>query len=208
LSYSLFKPAQTATRKYFNRIIASLLASFLLSACVSVPLQTDPSTIQLSEKQNWFLKARVAIKTPEENVSANLEWRNDSDDFDFHIYGLFGATYTHLIQQDDKATLKLPEDKIYYSDNAQRLMRQNLGWDFPIDALSFWIKGLPSGKAEESLTRDPQGQLQNIKFRDWKVEFSRYQSYSGYLMPRMIKATHPQMSLRIAVKKWNFTPSD
>jgi len=182
------------------------LLLFLITACTSLPYKQQKQQTQLSERQFWFLKARVAIKTKEENVSANLEWEKTGNDFDFHIYGMFGATYTHLTQEGQKATLKLPEDQVFYHQNAQQLMQDNLGWDFPINALSYWIKGLPSGKEGETIRRNAKGLLQTISFRGWLVTFSRYQDFSGYQMPKMLKAKHPQMSLKIAVKKWNFAP--
>ena len=178
----------------------------LLVGCTTSPINYDPSSVSLSKLNHWQVKARVAIKTPEENVSATLDWEKKAEDFDFHIYGMFGATYAHLIQQGNQATLKLPEDQVFYHNDAEQLLYQSLGWDFPVDALSFWIKGLPSGKSGEALTRDVEDNLSVVVYGDWRVTFSRYQTYSGHLMPKMIKAVHPQLSLKVVVKDWDFLP--
>jgi outer membrane lipoprotein LolB len=204
--------------KEYNKITASFknilqyllrplcLFSFLiLSGCITQTARlADPTINQLRANQHWQVKGRVAVQTKDENLSATLEWEKSARNFDFHIYGLFGATYTHLIQNGDKATLKLPEDQVFHHKDAQALMDRQLGWNFPIDALGYWIKGLASGKKGEKVTRDINGQLQAIDFRGWHVSFSRYQEFSGYHMPKIIKAKHPQMTLKIAVKKWYF----
>jgi outer membrane lipoprotein LolB len=184
-----------------------LLSLLTLSGCLTQPVKLgdDPSK-QLITSQHWFVKGRVAVKTEDDNYSATLEWEKSARDFDFHIYGMFGATYTHLIQEGDKATLKLPEDKVFHHQSAQTLMDQQLGWNFPIDALSYWVKGLASGKAGEKITRNKKGQLQTVNFRNWHVSFSRYQDFSGHQMPKIIKAKHPEITLKIAVNKWNFGP--
>ena len=161
----------------------------------------------LANQQYWQVKARVAIRSPEDSVAATLDWQKQGEEFDFHIYGTFGVTYAHLIQEPSQAVLKLPDDQIYYHQDAQQLLYQSLGWDFPIDALSYWIKGLPSAKPGEQLTRNELGELSEVLLDDWQVEFSRYRSYSGYSMPRIIKASHPQMSLKVVVKDWDFLPS-
>ena len=85
-------------------------------------------------------------------------------------------------------------------------MDEQLGRHFPIDAISYWVKGMASGKIGEKVTRDEKGQLQAIDFRDRHVSFSRYQDFTGHQMPKLIKAKHPQMMLKIAVRKWNFGP--
>ena len=180
----------------------------LLTACSGKKVEYNPATTNLSDLNHWMLKARVAIKTPEENVSATLDWEKKADDFDFHIYGMFGATYAHLTQEGRKAVLKVPDDQVFYHQDAEQLIYQSLGWDFPIDALSYWIKGVPSYKAGEILTRDEQENLSKVEFGDWQVTFSRYQNYSGYKMPKMIKAKHPQMSLKVVVKDWEFLPAE
>ena len=191
-------------RHLSSLVIATCL--ILVGGCSSKPINYDPASINLSKLDHWLVKARVAIKTPEESVSATLDWEKKAEDFDFHIYGMFGATYAHLIQQGNQATLKLPEDQVFYHNDAEQLLYQSLGWDFPVDALSFWIKGLPSGKSGEALTRDLEDNLSEVTYGDWRVTFSRYQNYSGHLMPKMIKAEHPQLSLKVVVKDWDFLP--
>ena len=96
----------------------------------------------------------------------------------------------------------------FYHHNAEQLLIEYLGWNFPIHSLSYWIKGLPSGKPGEKLVRDRNGQLSTIYFQDWKIEFTQYQEFSNYIMPKKIKATHPQMTLKIVVKDWDLAPSN
>lgn len=181
----------------------------LLVGCQSVPkLPLDTQNIELSDRQHWQLKARVALKSEQESYSATLDWHKQANNFDFHLYGLFGATYAQLIQENELATLKLPDDQVFYHQDAEQLLYQSLGWDFPVDALSYWVKGLPSGKTGEIVSRNEKGVLQNIVFQDWQVDFSRYQNFSGYLMPKRIVATHPKLSLKIILKQWQFNPTE
>ena len=149
----------------------------------------------------------MAIRTPEDNYSATLDWEKLGADFDFHIYGTFGVTYAHLTQKDELATLELPDDQVFYHQSAEQLLYQSLGWEFPIDALAFWIKGLPSNQSGETITRNETGQLATAYLNGWEVKFSRYQKYSGFSMPRIISAKHPNMSLKVVVRNWEFLPA-
>ncbi len=194
--------------KILIKLSTCLIFSVLLGGCLNLPTSDKSKPADLSETHHWFLKSRIAIQSPQENLSATLDWQKSADNFDFHIYGLFGATYAHLIQTDEQAVLKLPEDKIYYHHDAEQLLLDYLGWHFPVEALSFWIKGLPSGKLGERLEKASNGSLEVVYFEGWKIEFSRYQSFSDYILPKMIKASHPEMTLKIVVKDWDFSPSN
>lgn len=193
---------------FFSKNFVVVLSLTLIIGCQSTRTVTPPADTNLSDLNHWQIKARVAIKTPEDNVTATLDWVKTGHEFDFHIYGTFGITYAHLIQEQQQAVLKLPDDQVFYHQDAQQLLYQSLGWDFPIDALSYWIKGIPSNKSGELINRNQSGDLGEAYLNDWKVEFSRYQNYSGFRMPRIIKAIHPQMTLKVVVKDWDFLPSE
>jgi len=185
-----------------------LLALLLvLSGCASnrPDITIDPARgVPLSELNHWQLKARVAIKTPEENVTASLNWQKNGPLFDFYLSGAFGVTIAHLVQDDVHATLEIPDSEKLFHTNAEQLLQQTLGWQFPIDALSYWVKGLPSHQAGEQVSYDEQGRINQITLNQWQIEFSKYRKFQGYLLPKMIQAKHPQLSIKVVAKKWLF----
>lgn len=193
---------------YIKNIKVIALASFLtlLTGCVGKSLKTIDAArgIPLNQLDHWQLNARIAIKTPKDNVSASLNWQKESTLFDFLVSGAFGATYAHLIQQENQASLEIPDTDKLFHHNAEILLQRTLGWDFPIDALSYWVKGLPSGKIGEQVSYDAQGKISKIQLGQWQIDFSKYRRYQGYLLPKMIKANHPEMSIRVVAKKWQF----
>lgn len=193
-------------RYFITMLCGSLLA--LLTGCQTTQLiNNQANSPQLIDLDHWKLKARIAIRNEDESVSGTLDWSKSDQDFDFHVYGLLGVTYAHLIQKNNQAVLKLPENQVYHDKNYQQLLHQILNWDFPLEALTFWVKGLPAGLSNEVIKRDSSGQIILITFQDWRIEFSRFRTFSGFSMPKLIKATHPQMSLKILPKKWQFLPS-
>lgn len=189
------------------RIYAVALLLIFLSGCAGNQKlrKIDPArAIPLSDLNHWQLNARVAITTPQDNVTASLNWQKDQSLFDFLLSGAFGVTVAHLIQEEGRATLEIPDtDKLSHYD-AEQLLRRTLGWDFPIDALSYWVKGLPSGKPGEQVSYNEKGQISKITLQQWQIDFSKYRLYQGYLLPKMIKATHPEISLKVVAKKWLF----
>jgi outer membrane lipoprotein LolB len=199
-----------AMTKRSNHIICLLLVG-LLTACSTVPLNIEQQTQnqkQIKAQDHWLLKAKISITTEEDSLQAMLHWQQQQANFDFHVFGTFGITYAHLIQQPEQASLAIQDEPMRYHTNAQALMAESLGWDFPIQALSYWIKGLPAKLEGEQVFRDEFKQIKRVIYKQWQVDFPRYHSYQGYTLPRIIKAKHPQMTLKLAINKWNFAPDD
>jgi outer membrane lipoprotein LolB len=189
--------------KYGLVLMLAMLASGCATQSKLKPI--NPSNPpQLKNIEHWQLEARVAIKTPEDSVTASLDWQKNGREFDFHLSGAFGVTLAHLIQQKQQATLDIPDQEQLVHFDAQVLLQQALGWDFPIDALSYWVKGLPSDAPGEIIKRDQLGRIQQIDLGYWRIDVTRYKRFHGYELPKMIKAKHPNMSLKVVAKNWSF----
>ncbi|MGX5173299.1 lipoprotein insertase outer membrane protein LolB [Aliikangiella sp. IMCC44653] len=188
-------------------LIISILLMTLLTGCgATKKASLSARGHSLAQIKHWQVQARISVITSEDNVAATLDWTTHEQDFDFHVYGTFGITYAHLTQNGHSAKLALPDEQTFYHQDAEQLLYQSLGWDFPLKALSYWIKGLPSNLAGEQVYLNEIGQLKTVALNGWQVEFSRYQDYLGFKMPKMIKAKHPQMKLKIVIRDWEFFP--
>ncbi len=190
-----------------SKPILLLLSLILVSGCATKPSLklVDPSRPPaLTELNHWQLEARVAIQTPQDNVTASLDWQKNGDQFDFLMSGAFGVTYAHLVQEKSQATLDIPDHDTMIHSDSQILLQQALGWDFPIDALSYWVKGLPSGTPGEMVTRDKQNRITKIEMGYWQIDITKYRMFQGYDWPKMIKAQHPNMNIKVVAKKWAF----
>ncbi len=190
-------------------LIVSWFVLILLSGCETLKHSgtTERDSLLLNQK-NWSLMARIAVNTKDSGLSATLNWQQNDQNFDFHIYGLLGVTYAHLVQTENIATLKLKDNKSFQAETAEQLLQQNLGWHFPIEALSYWVKGIAYDYPGEVISYDNDRKISSIQFEGWQVAFSQFKNYSGYSMPRIIKASNPEHgSIKIVVKKWLFKPN-
>ena len=189
----------------FRLIGLSLIAILLVGCAGRTPTLIDPAkSIPLEQLQHWQLNARIAITTPEDNATASLKWLKQKSEFDFLVSGPLGVTVAHLVQDDGMATLSIPDEQKRQHQDAQILLYQTLGWDFPIDALTFWVKGIPSGKPGEEISYNEKGQIETIQLAEWRINLSKYRRYQGYLLPKMLKAVHPRMSIKVVAKRWQF----
>ena len=188
------------------RVLFVLFLLAFLGGCVSKTLKTlDPNLhTPLNKANHWKLNARVAIRLPNESHTATLNWQKDKQTFDFYLTGAFGVTIAHIIQDQKQASLEVSKSEKVYHQDVEFLIRQSLGWSFPIRQLSDWVKGLPSGSPNEIITRDTFDRIEHISFEGWEISFSRYKKYQGFILPKIITAKHPDLTLKVVAKNWHF----
>jgi len=188
------------------RFLFSFIFMIVLSGCVtkSLTLLDQKNNIPLEKANHWKLNARVAIRLPKESHTASLNWQKDNKTFDFYLSGAFGVTIAHIIQGKKQASLEVAKSEKLYHEDIEFLVHNTLGWSFPIHQLSYWIKGLPSGNDREKITLDSFDRIEHISFEEWEISFSKYKKYHGFILPKIITAKHPNLTLKIVAKKWQF----
>ncbi|PCI64268.1 MAG: outer membrane lipoprotein LolB [Gammaproteobacteria bacterium] len=188
------------------RFLFSFIFIIALSGCVtkSLTLLDAKKNIPLEKANHWKLNARVAIRLPKESHTASLNWQKNNKTFDFYLSGAFGVTIAHIIQGEKQASIEVAKSEKLYHKDIELLVHNTLGWSFPIHQLSYWVKGLPSGNDKEIITRDSFDRIKHISFEEWEISFSKYRKYRGFILPKIITAKHPNLTLKIVAKKWQF----
>lgn len=82
-------------------------------------------------------------------------------------------------------------------------MQENLGWEIPVDALIYWIRGLPEpGVATSSMEIDNMGRLTLFKQSEWNVSYEKYTNTGDYDLPARMSVQRDQLKLRLSINKW------
>ncbi len=198
-----------------NRIrlhfISILIISGLVSACAT-KTPTEPRNNSWLERQQhisaideWTVKGRIGIKTPDQGFSSSLSWQHQPKQQLFRIYGAFGQTYAELNQSEDKSTLELSDNEIYESNDVESLLHKVLGYPLPIEHLEYWIFGLPYPGKDSVLSFDKVGRLQTIQYQQWEISYKKYKRFSSFdnqYLPSKIKVSNGDVTLRLSLRNW------
>ena len=85
------------------------------------------------------------------------------------------------------------------------LVSQALGWEVPVDYLRDWLRGLPgAGDAVTAYARD--GSVKSIRYEGWQVEYQRFDTSEGVLLPIRLEATSGPYRVRVAISDWRLAP--
>lgn len=185
----------------------TLSALLLLAGCETLPPMTDLSPITVTDARQataWELQGKLAIKTPDDKLSANIYWRHSEDRDELTLTTMLGTTVLTLNSTPNSAHLHI-DGKDFRDDNAQRLLERVSGWSIPLADLPLWITG-QVGPNDQVIARDSQGkpkQLTNTQTPPpWQVAFLSWQSQSGTSVPHQLKLERGDLQLKLQLNQW------
>lgn len=185
----------------------TLSALLLLAGCETLPPMTDLSPITVADARQataWELQGKLAIKTPDDKLSANIYWRHSEDRDELTLTTMLGTTVLTLNSTPNSAHLHI-DGKDFRDDNAQRLLERVSGWSIPLADLPLWITG-QIGPNDQVIVRDSQGkpkQLTNTQTPPpWQVAFLSWQSQSGASVPHQLKLERGDLQLKLQLNQW------
>ena len=81
-------------------------------------------------------------------------------------------------------------------------LQERIGFELPIDHLRFWLLGVPDPSAAFELTRNDQDRALQLTQDDWTVDYDRYMTVDGDLLPAHLVLTRAGVRVRVAVDRW------
>ena len=193
---------------------ATLAAIALLSACAQLKQQPEPATDtqaqwalhqqQLASLQDWHIMDKLGIRTPAQTNSARFNWQQQQQHFDIRVTTLLGQGVMSLQGSSGDVLLTIAGQGEYHTRYPEALLMRELGWTLPVDALNYWVRGLPSPDSQANYQLNEQGQLNTLEQAGWQLSFSRYQALDRAALPGKILLQKGDNKLTLVIKKWAF----
>lgn len=188
-----------------------LLGLLLLNACTGVllkdPLPGNKTAYQeraahLGSIADWSLVGRISLDDGDRGGSGRLQWdvKSDSSALDFHA--AMGRGAWHLQIGPEGAVLKEANGAEQFAAAVNDLIQDRIGWPIPVDALQWWVRGLAAPGAIDAERLDAEGLLISLEQFGWSVEFSRYNSVAGVVLPKRLNATRDNYRVKLAISRW------
>lgn len=182
----------------------AVIVLLALAGCASAPpLQPATGLAERSERwaalENWRMTGRVALAVAGEGASANLDWRQAGATSDLALSGPLGMGALRAIL--DPAGLRLEDGSGagLAGEEAASALAERLGMDLPLEALRFWVLGIPApAMPYAELTDGTDGFSQ----AGWRVEVDRYATVGGGLLPTRMVLWRADARLRLVVSRW------
>ena len=190
--------------------VSTFVIAVLLNGCAN-QAAIEPATsfdwqqhqTQIAQLQNWGLQGKLGFKNARQGGSANLSWKQDQQQYSVSLSGPFG-TGSALIEGDQYLASMHQGDQIYR--NSPELLAQQLtGLAIPVNALSWWARGLPSPAESpiNNLISGPSGAATSFEQAGWQLSFSGYRRKNDRNLPGKITGEFGEQSFKLIISVWS-----
>lgn len=166
----------------------------LLAACAqpNLPSQTDWPAAENSA--NFAAEGRLAVKVEGKGSYANFDWIYQNQTQTINVNTPLGNTIGQLCQDKLGALAVDDKGRIYQAETAEKLSRDLLGFELPVQYLHIWAAGKRVADAPFQLLAD--GRLQQF---DWTI--SRTLNTEGKL--RVLQIENAKLNVRLVFDEMN-----
>ena len=165
--------------------------------------QLAERTESLQRHPAWGLSGRLAIDGGEEGGSGRLDWAQDGERGEMSFRGALGRGAWQMEYGPGGARLETASGNVEHGASVNDIAARHLGWSVPVNALEWWVRGLPAqGQAPTEVSLDAEGLPVAFKQHGWRVSFSRYEVVDGLALPGRLDAEGPDGRVRLVVSDW------
>lgn len=196
-------------------LFAAALA--LTPGCVSIrPVDTEQTArlplyeeraARLGLQDSWALEGRLAISDDSDGGSGFLSWQQQPGVSRMDFHGALGRGAWRLLAGVNGAELEFADGRRYRADSIDELVRHQVGWQVPVEALAWWVRGLAAPGDPQQRVLDEEGRLSLLQQDGWQIEFGRYGMFDGEAMPARMTARQRDRTVKLAIRKWDLSGS-
>ncbi|MCV6626663.1 MAG: lipoprotein insertase outer membrane protein LolB [Cellvibrionaceae bacterium] len=179
------------------------LCALALGACSNIPSPSheQPRSEQLAAMDNWRLRGKLGIKSPEQSGSGFIDWRQQGEQLRIKLSGPLGQGT--VIIEGSNGQLSLQHSEAAGPQNPVQLLQQHYGWQLPAGELRHWVLGLPAPNSNyQAQWDDKTGLLQSLQQAHWQLHYKRYTRHRTPL-PEKLVLERDTVKLTLIIKRWN-----
>lgn len=190
--------------------VTALVATLAVTGCATrgdLP-GTGPEWRQhvdaLNHLDHWQASGKIALRTAERSESGSLSWEQRDNETHLRLSGPVGLNTTTV--HSDGRTLEVRDG----SGTTQRwdvstpgAMVRSTGWDLPLDALPYWLKGLPAPHTAAPLDMQfENNRARAFTQRGWRVEYEEYRQFGDLTLPTRLRISRGDTRARVLIRDW------
>lgn len=186
--------------------------ALLLAACAGPALRSAPPPSaalagqdlrerQLEAQPHWALQGRVAVRQGSDGGSGQLDWEVEPDLLQLSLRAPVSGQGWRLRVAPEGARLDGLESGPRQDQDADRLLREAVGWDLPLAQLTRWVRGMRGSPAAE-LSFDDAGLPSRMFDCGWVIDYRGWDRSMDPPLPRRIEAESAEHRIRLLVRAW------
>lgn len=181
-------------------------AALVLSGCSWLAPPTEPVPAladrqRLGAVESWRLAGRIAVHTEGDAWTADLEWYHGPEGDRMDLTGPFAQRAATIRYRSRYIAFDAADGTHAESDDPDALLLERLGFAVPLDALRYWVLGLP--RPGDAVIRPdvPTGE-EGFDQAGWALRYAGYRREGEWVLPRKMTARRGAVTLKLVVDNW------
>jgi outer membrane lipoprotein LolB len=179
----------------------------LLAACASLPTRPPLSADQqrgfLQELDAFSFHGRVVMEG--QGANPYIEWQQRRDVAKVRLTGPVQMGGIRVEYSPERLRLETGS-AVMRDDEAEHLLRTELGFVPPFESLRYWVLGLPAPGSPAVPSVDENGQVQQMEQLGWVITYRRHvevKTAAGSVrLPALLTASREGLGLRLVIDRW------
>lgn len=188
--------------------ITILLSSIVIAGCAShqtppdLPVNAPEKSLSNTSLTSWEIKGLMGLRTTHKSSSANVVWNQQGpDNYRLRLYGPMGGGTVRIERNHGLVSYQDDKKKIYAKE-ARLLVKQQTGFDLPVESLYYWVRALPAPGATSEVNKDAQGLPTQIKQAGFRIQYLEYIHAQNRHLPKKILLSHQALNIKLIIKSW------
>jgi len=182
----------------------------LLAGCTGLAEREPTSagwkthSAQLAALQDWTANGKLAVRTADTSDSASMAWQQRNQDTHLQLSGPLGMGATTIDSDGQQLDIRQGDDHQTLDISTPDAIILNTGWDLPLHALTYWLKGLPAPDSEiQQIELNTQTELlQSLQQDGWVVRFDAYGQFQNYILPTRLLIERGATRVKVVISQW------
>lgn len=189
-----------------------------LAGCATVtttPISTEKETIKaqtwaereaaLSKIKAWQINGKIAVRTPKDSGSANVDWQQSGGSYNIDLTGPLGSNSMKLKGRPGAVTMTTSKGERFSASSPEELLGRQWGFNVPVSNLKYWVRGLPAPGGANNQRFDEANRLSSFTQNGWHVQYPSYTSRHGVDLPSKVFITSSALDVKIVIYNWQMT---
>jgi len=177
-----------------------------LTACSALAPRPATRAATPAEAEQFELGGRINLRVANEAFPGRVQWRHDSAMDELSFFSPIGTSVARMRQDADGAWLITADGETHQAKDLRELASEVLGWDLPLDALPYWVRGLAWPDASAEITRGDDGRIQTLRQAGWEVSYLAWDGAGVRGLPSKLDVAGERLKMRLLIERWNLDP--
>ena len=192
-------------------LLAGLALLALLGGCAQQPVKEPADWAAhrdaVSALASWDLQGKIGLRSPGHSGSAFLSWNQQSDTYKLVLSGALGLGRLVLEGDATGVSWQGKDGKTRHHPDASVMIAEAWGWTVPVNALRFWVRGIPDPSLPVEDQVLEQGLATRFRQSGWTVTPENYRDAAGISLPGRVRLQGQGAALTVSISRWTFPPA-